>query len=141
MALGVPYRTAWWSIVDLGGLGEGDTLLVQAGSSATGQARVDIGRALGATVFATASETKPERLRELRAEPLAYDDPHLDELQADVVFDPVGADTFARSVAAVGKGGRVVTPGRSVAPASRSTSGCSSRSRRESSGSARSGSA
>jgi len=28
-AIGVPYKTAWWSLVDLGGLKKGDTLLVQ----------------------------------------------------------------------------------------------------------------
>ncbi len=110
-ALGVPYRTAWWSIVDLGGLEEGDTLLVQAGSSATGQACVDVGRALGARVFATSSPGKHDRLRALGAEPLAYDDPQLDELGADVVFDPVGRPTFDRSVAALARDGRLVTPG------------------------------
>ncbi len=110
-AIGAPYTTAWWSIVDLGELKEGDTLLVQAGSSATGQASVDIGRMLGARVYATASESKLEKLRELGAEPLAYDDPKIAELQADVVFDPVGADTFARSVEALGREGRLVTPG------------------------------
>jgi NADPH:quinone reductase-like Zn-dependent oxidoreductase len=110
-ALGVPYRTAWWSIVDLGGLEEGGTLLVQAGSSATGQASIDIGRALGATVYATTSAGKLDRLRELGAEPLAYDDPRVAELEADVVFDPVGRETFARSVAALGREGRLVTPG------------------------------
>ena len=57
-AIGVPYRTAWWSIVDLGGLEKGSRLLVQAGSSATGQACIDIGHALGATVYATASARK-----------------------------------------------------------------------------------
>ena len=34
--IGVPYRTAWWALVDVARLAEGDTLLVQAGSSATG---------------------------------------------------------------------------------------------------------
>src|SRR5207247_9451091 len=62
-ALGVAYKTAWASLAD-GGLQRGDTLLVQAGSSGTGQAAIDIGRHLGATVFATASQSKPERLRE-----------------------------------------------------------------------------
>ena len=110
-AIGVPYRTAWWSIVDLGGLEEGSRLLVQAGSSATGQACVDIGRALGAEVFATASAGKLDRLRELGAEPLAYDDPRLQTLAADVVFDPIGRETFDRSIAALGHEGRLVTPG------------------------------
>jgi NADPH:quinone reductase-like Zn-dependent oxidoreductase len=110
-ALGAPYRTAWWSIVDVGGLVEGGTLLVQAGSSATGQACIDIGRAFGARVYATASERKLERIAALGAEPLAYDDPRVAELAADVVFDPVGASTFARSVEALAADGRLVTPG------------------------------
>ncbi|TMK76608.1 MAG: zinc-binding dehydrogenase [Actinobacteria bacterium] len=110
-ALGVPYTTAWWALVDLGELKEGDTLLVQAGSSGTGQASIDIGRAFGATVYATASESKLDRLRELGVEPLAYDDPKLSELGADVVFDPVGGEVFARSVEALGQGGRLLIPG------------------------------
>jgi NADPH:quinone reductase-like Zn-dependent oxidoreductase len=110
-ALGVPYRTAWWAVVELAGLAEGDTLLVQAGSSGTGQAAIQIGVALGAKVFATASASKHERVRELGAEPLAYDDAGLATLEADVVFDPVGGEGFARSVEALGTDGRVVTPG------------------------------
>jgi NADPH2:quinone reductase len=110
-ALGVPYRTAWWSLVDVGGLREGQTLLVQGGSSATGQASIDVGRSVGATVYATASDWKLDRLRTTGAEVLAYDDPALAELNADVVFDPIGGDTFARSVEALGRDGRLVTPG------------------------------
>jgi NADPH:quinone reductase-like Zn-dependent oxidoreductase len=110
-ALGVPYRTAWWALVDVAGLQAGETVLVQAGSSATGQACVDIALARGARVFATASARKLDRVAALGAEALAYDDPRLDGLGASVVFDPVGAATFPRSVAALAPDGRVVTPG------------------------------
>jgi NADPH:quinone reductase-like Zn-dependent oxidoreductase len=110
-ALGVPYRTAWWALVDVAQLRDGETVLVQAGSSATGQACVDIALARGARVYATASARKLDRVAALRAEALAYDDPRLAQLQADVVFDPVGASTFGRSVEALGPGGRLVTPG------------------------------
>jgi NADPH:quinone reductase-like Zn-dependent oxidoreductase len=116
-ALGVPYRTAWWAVVDLAELTRGDRLLVQAGSSGTGQAAIQIGLALGAEVYATASASKHERVRELGAEPLAYDDERLAGLEADVVFDPVGGDGFARSVDALARGGRVVTPGAVASPA------------------------
>jgi NADPH:quinone reductase-like Zn-dependent oxidoreductase len=109
-ALGTPYRTAWLALVGVAGLKQGDTLLVQAGSSATGQAAVDVGRAVGATVYATASSAKLGRLREVGAEALAYDDERLSELGANVVFDPVG-DTIATSVAALAPHGIVVTPG------------------------------
>jgi NADPH2:quinone reductase len=40
--LGVAYKTAWAGLAD-GGLEKGETLLVQAGSSGTGQAAIDIG--------------------------------------------------------------------------------------------------
>jgi NADPH:quinone reductase-like Zn-dependent oxidoreductase len=108
-AFATPYRTAWWGLVGRAGLEQGETLLVQGGASSTGQAAIDVGRWLGATVYATASEDR--RLRELGAEPLAYDDPHLGELDADVVFDPLGARTFGRSLEALGQHGRMVTPG------------------------------
>lgn len=106
-----PYNVAWWGLVDRGGLESGATLLVQGGTSSTGQAAIDIGRSLGATVYATGSTGKHERLRDLGAEPLAYDDDRLAGLEADVVFDPLGARTFERSVGALDSGGRVVTPG------------------------------
>lgn len=114
-ALGVAYKTAWASLAD-GGLQRGDTLLVQAGSSGTGQGAIDIGRHLGATVFATASESKHDRLRELGAEPLAYDDDRIAQLGAAVVFDPVGGAVFERSLAALSPGGRLVTPGAVESP-------------------------
>jgi NADPH2:quinone reductase len=110
-AIGTPYTVAWWSLVDLCGLKEGDTLLVQGASTGTGQASVDIGRSLGAKVYATARREKLDRVRALGAEPLGYGDPKLRELEADVVFDPIGADTFADSVEALAREGTLVTPG------------------------------
>jgi NADPH:quinone reductase-like Zn-dependent oxidoreductase len=110
-AFPVPYKTAWWAIVGRAELTSGETLLVQGGASSTGQAAIDIGRSLGATVYATASERKHGRLKELGAEALAYDDARVAELEADVVFDPLGSRTFGRSVEALGRDGRLVTPG------------------------------
>src|SRR4029453_5154274 len=87
-ALGTPYTVAWWSLVDLGGLQDGDTLLLQGASPGTGKASVDIGRSLGAKVYATSRPEKLARVRALGAEPLAYGDPKVRELGADVVFAP-----------------------------------------------------
>ena len=114
-ALGVAYATAWAALADAQ-LRSGETLLVQAGSSGTGQAAIDIGRHLGARVYATASSGKRERLEELGAEPLAYDDERLEKLGVDVVFDPVGGSIFTRSLAALARGGRLVTPGALESP-------------------------
>jgi NADPH:quinone reductase-like Zn-dependent oxidoreductase len=108
--LGVAYKTAWASLADAG-LQEGERLLVQAGSSGTGQAAIDIGRYLGAEIYATASRAKLEHLRELGAEPLAYDDEKIAELGAAVVFDPVLGDRFELSLSALAPTGRLVTCG------------------------------
>jgi NADPH:quinone reductase-like Zn-dependent oxidoreductase len=110
-AFPVPYKVAWWALVRRAELERGQTLLVQGGASSTGQAAIDIARSLGASVYATASERKHERLRELGAEPLRYEDARVTELEADVVFDPLGERTFARSLGALGRYGRLVTPG------------------------------
>ena len=108
--LGVAYKTSWASLADAG-LQDGERLLVQAGSSGTGQAAIDIGRHLGAEIFATAGRSKHDRLRELGAEPLAYDDETIAELGAAVVFDPVLGDRFELSLAALAPTGRLVTCG------------------------------
>ena len=108
--LGVAYKTAWASLADAE-LRAGEKLLVQAGSSGTGQAAIDIGRYLGAEVYATAREPKHERLRELGAEPLAYDDQRIADLEANVVFDPVLGKALDQSLAALAPGGRLVTCG------------------------------
>jgi NADPH:quinone reductase len=110
-SLPTPYRVAWQGIVARSSLQAGDTLFVQGGSSSTGQAAIDIGRWLGATVYTSASQDKLDRIRELGAEPLAYDDPRVAELEADVVWEPLGARTFEQSIAALGREGRLVTPG------------------------------
>jgi NADPH:quinone reductase len=110
-ALGVPYQAAWMALVEIAELEAGDTLLVQSGSSGTSLACIDLAKSIGARVYATASDRKLDRLRELGADALAYDDERVGELEADVVYDPVGGETFAQSLAALGRGGRLVTPG------------------------------
>src|ERR671936_169722 len=105
-ALGVAYKTAWASLTD-GELQRGDTLLVQAGSSGTGQAAVDIGRQLGATVYATASESKQDRLRELGAEPLSYDDERIGQLQGAVDSPIVSINLWPL----IGKRARIIGSG------------------------------
>jgi NADPH:quinone reductase len=108
--LGTPYQAAWMAL-ELAELHAGETILVESGSSATSLACIDLATAIGARIYATASERKLDRLRELGVEALGYDDQRLGELEADVVFDPVGGETFGRSLTALGRGGRLVTTG------------------------------
>lgn len=69
--LGIPVGTAYQCLHSLG-VGDGDILLVHAGSGAVGQAAVQFAVAWGATVIATGSPSRHEQLRELGAIPVAY---------------------------------------------------------------------
>jgi NADPH:quinone reductase-like Zn-dependent oxidoreductase len=96
-AVGVPVGTAYQVLKSLG-VGEGTRLLVHGGSGAVGQAAVQFAVAWGATVVATASPAKHDRLRALGAVPVAYGDGLLGRVREaapegiDIVLDAVGTD-------------------------------------------------
>lgn len=120
-ALGVAYQTAYLGLVDRGRLAHGETLLVHAAAGGVGLAAVQIGRALGARVIATASsEAKLALAREHGAdEGVNYrqDGWHTRVLEltggrgVDVVYDPVGGDTFHLSTKCIAFDGRIVIIG------------------------------
>ncbi|GGR09573.1 type I polyketide synthase [Streptomyces netropsis] len=66
------FLTAYYGLSDLGGVGEGDRVLIHAAAGGVGMAAVQIARHLGAEVFGTASPRKWGTLREL-----GLDDAHL----------------------------------------------------------------
>lgn len=96
-AAGVPLAglTAYQSLTRLG-TGSGDTVLIHNAAGGVGTFGVQIAKALGARVIATASESNHDRLRELGAEPVAYGDGEVDRIKelapdgVDVVVDYVG---------------------------------------------------
>lgn len=117
----VPYHTAYVGLVGRGKLQEGETLLVLGGSGASGSAAIELGKALGARVVATArGEAKAEFCRRLGADAV-IDTTHLhigEALReatgghgADVIFDPVGGKPSDQSVEAIAWGGRLVLIG------------------------------
>ncbi|WP_286250223.1 type I polyketide synthase [Streptomyces graminofaciens] len=59
------FVTAWQGLVDVAGLGPGDTVLVHAAAGGVGMAAVQIARHLGADVYATAHPGKHATLRAL----------------------------------------------------------------------------
>ncbi len=61
----VAFLTAYYALVDLAGLGEGESVLVHAAAGGVGMAAVQVARVLGAEVFGTASEGKWGVLRGL----------------------------------------------------------------------------
>jgi putative PIG3 family NAD(P)H quinone oxidoreductase len=113
--------TVWSNLVQIAELREGDVLLVHGGSSGIGTTAIQIGKALGATVIATAGNpAKLERCRELGADlAVNYHDEDFveavrdltDDHGADVVLDIIGAAYLERNVRVLATSGRLVTIG------------------------------
>ena len=61
----IVYLTAYYALVDLAGLGAGESVLIHAAAGGVGMAAVQLAQHLGAEVFATASEGKWPTLRGL----------------------------------------------------------------------------
>ena len=80
-ALGIPVGTAYQALRSLG-VGPGDTLLVHGGSGAVGQAAIQFAVLWGATVIATSSERRADRVRALGATPVAYGEGLADRVRA-----------------------------------------------------------
>ncbi len=96
-ALGVPVGTAYQTLRSLA-VGEGDTLLLHAGSGAVGQAVIRYAVLWGAQVVATSSPRRFDRVRELGATPIEYGDGLLDRVReaapkgVTVAIDAAGTD-------------------------------------------------
>ncbi len=107
--------TVYANVFEHGGLKAGETLLVHGATSGIGVAAMQMGKAAGATVIATArGADKAEKARALGAD-IAVDAASEDfgaiAKQAggvDVVLDMVGGDYFARELDALKPGGRIV---------------------------------
>jgi NADPH:quinone reductase len=107
--------TVWSNMVMRGGLKAGERFLVHGGSSGIGTTAVQIARALGARVFATAgSEEKCNAVQELGAERcFNY---RTDDFEAeaaklggfDLILDMVGGPYLPRNVKALADDGRLV---------------------------------
>lgn len=96
-ALGIPVATAYQALRSLG-VEAGDTLLVHGGSGAVGQAAIQFAVLWGATVIATTSDRRADRVRDLGAVPVAYGDGLVDRVRAaapggvTVALDAAGTD-------------------------------------------------
>jgi putative PIG3 family NAD(P)H quinone oxidoreductase len=113
--------TVWSNVVQVGRLTAGDVLLVHGGSSGIGTTAIQVGKALGATVIATAGSAEKVALcRELGADVgINYRDEDFvertrdatDSHGADVLLDIVGAKYLSRNVDVLATGGRLVVIG------------------------------
>ena len=118
-AAGIPetFFTVWTNLFERGGLRAGERLLVHGGASGIGTTAIQLARARGAVVFATAGTAEKcaacERLGAARAFNYREQD-FAAALRseapdgADVVLDMVGAEYLARNLDVLAPGGRLV---------------------------------
>lgn len=120
-ALHIGYQTGWFALHRRARLQPGETLLVHAAAGGVGSAAVQLGKAAGATVIGVVGG--PEKAKTAQA--LGCDlvlDRHSDDLiagvkeftggkGADVVYDPVGGEAYAKSAKCVAFEGRIVIVG------------------------------
>lgn len=106
--------TVWSNVVMRGKLHAGERFLVHGGTSGIGTMAIQIARALGATVWATAgSAEKCAACAELGAHPINYrDEDFVTVLRkaggADLILDMVGGDYIARNLKSLADDGRLV---------------------------------
>ncbi|MDQ6433911.1 NADP-dependent oxidoreductase [Mesorhizobium sp. LHD-90] len=109
-AAGLPLAglTAWQALVDAGGLKAGDRVLIHAAAGGVGHLAVQIARARGAHVVATASTGKLDFVRSLGADE-AIDYTAADFTKKvrdiDIVLEPLGGDHAALSLKTLRPGG------------------------------------
>jgi NADPH:quinone reductase-like Zn-dependent oxidoreductase len=111
-ALPLAGLTAWQALVDTAGVCAGQRVLVHAAAGGVGHLAVQIAKALGAEVLATASAGKHDFVRGLGADEV-IDYRAVDFVRAagpvDVVVDPVGGEYGERSLDALRPGGVLVS--------------------------------
>jgi NADPH:quinone reductase-like Zn-dependent oxidoreductase len=105
-------ETAWQALVDTAKLSAGQTVLIHGGSGGVGSFAIQIAKARGAKVIATASTPNQELLKQLGADvAVDYTKTKFEDVakDVDVIIDSVGKDTLARSYGVVKKGGFIVS--------------------------------
>src|SRR5688572_10550886 len=116
----IPYHTAWIGLVQRAALRSGETLLVTGGAGGTGSAAIQLGRAIGARVLATArDEERRAFCRSLGAEVTLDPDAELADAVreategrgADVVYDTVGGEAFEAATCCIAHEGRLLLIG------------------------------
>ena len=104
--------TAWQALIDTAKLSAGQTVLIHGGSGGVGSFAIQIAKAHGAKVIATASTPNQDLLKQLGADvAIDYTKTKFEDVakDVDVVLDSVGKDTLARSYGVIRKGGFIAT--------------------------------
>jgi NADPH2:quinone reductase len=113
-ALPETFFTVWANLFQMAGLTEGESVLIHGGSSGIGTTAIQLARAFGATVYATAgSREKCEACEKLGAtRAINYRDEDFAEVikaetghGVDVVLDMIGAAYFEKNLASLARDG------------------------------------
>jgi NADPH2:quinone reductase len=120
-AFGVVYQTSYFGLVYRAALQPGETLLVHAAAGGVGLAALQIGKALGARVLATAGSPAKLAVALEHGADAAFDYSTPDWVEqvkaatggrgADVIYDPVGGDLADLSLKCIAFGGRFLVIG------------------------------
>lgn len=109
------FYTVWTNVFMRGGLEGGEKFLVHGGSSGIGTTAIQLAKAFGARVFATAgSAEKCKACEDLGAEKaINYKEDDFVEVMkaeggADLILDMVGGDYIPRNIKALAEDGRLV---------------------------------
>ena len=122
-AVSVVGATAYYGLLDLGGLKAGERVLIHAGAGGVGMAAIGIARHLGAEVFATASPGKWEALEALgldadhiaSSRELEFKEKFLEVTNGegvDVVLDSLAREFVDASLELLPRGGRFLEMGK-----------------------------
>ena len=104
--------TAWQVLVNEAKLQAGQHLLMHAAAGGVGHFAVQLAKHLGATVWGTASAANTDFLKSLGVEHVVdYTRVRFEEEvpDVDVVFDPIGGETTARSLEVLRPGGTLIS--------------------------------
>ncbi|RWP89709.1 MAG: NADPH:quinone oxidoreductase [Mesorhizobium sp.] len=117
----VTFGTVEHMLFDNARLQPGETILIHAGGSGIGSAAIQLAKRMGCTIITTVgSNDKIDKAKALGADHVInYRDDRFEGVVrkltkkkgVDVVFEHVGADTFAASMLCLKRGGRLVTCG------------------------------
>ncbi|HEY8494605.1 MAG TPA: NADPH:quinone oxidoreductase family protein [Myxococcota bacterium] len=120
-AFPIVYPTSYAGLVYRAGLRPGETLLVHAAAGGVGLAAVQIGKALGARVIATAGGADKLHVAMEAGADIGIDYTEEDFVErvkeftggrgADVIYDSVGGDVFDRSLKCIAWNGRLLVIG------------------------------
>ncbi|GAB3108392.1 NADPH:quinone oxidoreductase family protein [Janibacter alkaliphilus] len=109
------YATAYFALLERGGLAQGETVLVHGAAGGIGTASIQVAKAFGAgrVIAVVSTEEKGEVARAAGADEVVLADGFKDTVgkSVDIVVDPVGGDRFTDSLRTLREHGRLLVIG------------------------------